>query len=73
MVLVSDEANWSDLIFDSVRAGGFRFEAVQVREELVIDEADEISRFFGGSTGGSITANQGGISSPHENEKPSIH
>ena len=29
----------------------------------------EAAAGFGGSTGGSITANQGGISSPHENEK----
>jgi len=34
--------NFTDLVFDGVRAGGLGLEAVQVGEELAVDELDEV-------------------------------
>ena len=40
--------DFADLVFDGVRAGGLLLEAVQVGEELAVDEGDEIVAGLGG-------------------------
>ena len=40
--------DFADLVFDGVRAGGLGFEAVQVGEELAVDEGDEVVAGQGG-------------------------
>ena len=40
--------DFTDLVFDSVRAGGLLLEAVQVGEELAVDELDEVVAGEGG-------------------------